>query len=176
MQTIKFNDGYKTYSINDDDSRTIRINILDLNMKSRYEKATKVIEETVNKMKSVNIPSEEQLIEFDAVIREQLNYVFGSDICTTVFGVANVLTPLKSGKFLFESFMEVFVPMIEKDSQSAINAVNINIAKKTDKYIKPIISEPTKSPQYVGMTAQTPIDISNLSNEQKNAILAELLK
>lgn len=176
MQTIKFNDGYKTYSINDDDSRTIRINLLDLNMKSRYEKATKVIEETVNKMKSVNIPSEDQLIEFDIVIREQLNYVFGSDICATVFGVANVLTPLKSGKFLFESFMEVFVPMIEKDSQSAINAVNINIDKKTDKYTKPITSAPTATPKYVGMVAQPSIDIDTMTPEEKNALLAKLLK
>lgn len=176
MQTIKFDDGYKTYSINDDNSRTIRINLLDLNMKSRYEKATKVIEETVNKMKSVNVPSEDQLLEFDTVIREQLNYVFGSDICTTVFGAANVLTPLESGKFLFESFVEAFVPMITKDSQAAINASNIHIEKRTEKYTKPIISAPAKPPQYVGMTAQPPVDISSLSNEQKNAILAELLK
>lgn len=37
MQSINFNTGYKEYAINGDDSKTIRVNISDLNIPARVD-------------------------------------------------------------------------------------------------------------------------------------------
>lgn len=185
MQSINFDNGYKTYAINGDENNVIKVNVTDPNILTRFEAATKVIEKTLEKMKGIEEPTAADLSAADKTVKEQLNYIFGSDVCTPAFGVANVLSPVESGGTLFEAFMTAFMPIIEKDINASLTAAKINLESKTDKYTKPITTQPTANPtavqsvpKYVGMVSQnTPkIDVSGLTEGEKKALLMELLK
>ena len=170
MQNISFDDGYKSYMINNDENKVIRVNISDLNIKKRYDDTTEKLFAEIDKAKA-EVATPEVMAEVDRAIRDHLNYIFGSDICTAAFGTANVLSPVSSGKTLIESFLDAFLPTITADIERAANAAKISLEAKTDKYIKPVLAKPP----VVGMTAK-PVDISKLTDEQKNALLAELIK
>lgn len=75
---------------------------------------------------------------------------------------------------LFQAFTEAFIPLLEKDIKSFAAAQKIKLEEKTDKYVKPVIGQ--SKPTLIGMNTQSPVDISSLTQEQKNAMLMELLK
>lgn len=167
MQSINFNTGYKTYSINGDENNVICVNVTDVNILKRFEETQKIIEDIDKIFVDKNNPTPGELYTADQKIREALNYAFGSDICTPAFGAANCLSPVSNGKTLFEAFTDAFLPVIKRDIESAMNASRIHLEQKTDKYvIKPRISE----------AHPTVPDISSLTPEQKDALLMEYMR
>lgn len=163
MQSINFDDGYKSYMINNDENKIIRINVTDLNTSKRFEDAVSVIDKLTDEVKD-NI-SEERFIEADHVIREQLDHVFGDGVCEIVFGKTNVLSATESGKLLIEGFLDALLPVVKADMEAAAAKSRANIEKKMAAYIEPVINDDNKLP-----------DISSLTDEQKQALLAELTK
>ena len=163
MQSINFDDGYKSYMINNDENKIIRINVTDLNTSKRFEDAVSAIDKLMNEVKG-DI-SEERYIEADRVIREQLDHVFGNGVCEIVFGKTNVLSATESGKLLIEGFLDALLPVVKADMEAAAAKSKANIEKKMAAYIEPVISNDNELP-----------DISSLTDEQKQALLAELTK
>ena len=170
MQNISFDDGYKSYMINNDENKVIRVNISDLNIKKRLEETHDKLFGEIDKAKDEGATTE-VITRIDNTIRETLNYVFGSDICTAAFGSANVLSPTTSGKLLIEGFLDAFLPMITEDIKSITIEHKKDVEDKTAKYIVPVLSKPTLT----GIEAQ-PIDVDSMTTEQKNALLQKLLK
>lgn len=176
MQSINFDEGYKTYAINGDENRVIRINVTDLNVKKRFDEATKIIFEMVD---SINDDvTVEQITEADRVIRGQLDHIFGAGTCEMAFGQTNVLSFVGGGKMLIESFLDALMPVITADMKAAAAASRVSIEKKTEKYTAPVLAKPP----IVGMSDRITagrIDVSTLSKlseEQKDALLMELMK
>ena len=66
------------------------------------------------------------------------------------------------------------MPLIANEIKSAQTAAQIQLEDKTDKYIKPVTEQ--SKPSIISMVSQPAIDISKLTQEQKNAMLRELLK
>ena len=163
MQSINFDDGYKSYMINNDENKIIRINVTDLNTSKRFEDALSAIDKLMDEVKG-DI-SEERFIEADRVIREQLDHVFGDGVCETVFGKTNVLSATESGKLLIEGFLDALLPVVKADMEAAAAKSRANFEKKMAAYIEPVINDDNKLP-----------DISSLTDEQKQALLAELSK
>ncbi len=163
MQSINFDDGYKSYMINNDENKIIRINVTDLNTSKRFEDAVSAIDKLMDEVKG-DI-SEERFIEADRVIREQLDHVFGNGVCETVFGKTNVLSATESGKLLIEGFLDALLPVVKADMEAAAAKSRANIEKKMAAYIEPVINDDNELP-----------DISSLTDEQKQALLAELSK
>lgn len=170
MQNISFDDGYKTYMINNDENKVIRVNVSDLNIKKRLEETHDKLFGEIDKAKAEGATTE-GITRIDNTIRETLNYVFGTDICTAAFGSANVLSPTGSGKLLIEGFLDAFLPMITEDIKSIVVEKKYDIEDKTAKYTAPVLSKPTVT----GVEAQ-PIDVDSMTTEQKNALLQQLIK
>lgn len=170
MQNISFDDGYKSYMINNDESKIIRVNISDLNIEKRFEDTKNKIFAEIDRIKELNT-TPETLAQVDETIRGYLNYIFGSDICTAAFDGVNILSPVSSGKLLIESFLDAFLPMISEDIKSISIQQKKSIEDKTAKYIAPVVGEPT-----VTLSDGQTFDVNSMTNEQKNELLRQLLK
>lgn len=179
MQSINFNIGYKEYIINNDENNKVRININDLNIPHRIEECQSFFDETAEKYKNENrLLTSEELAEMDKLIREKINYAFGTDVCTPAFGNINCMSPVEGGKMLFEAFFEVLMPVVEADMKAAAQAQAVHIKDKTNKYIQSAQSAPVApqiAPAITVNTAAEP-DISNLTQAQKDAMLIELMR
>ncbi len=118
MKNISFDEGFREYKLNGDESRVIRIRLTDPNLYDRIEKSMGKIEELANKYKGQNNP--ELIPELNADVRSLINEAFGSDICTPAFGTASPFTVLGGNKLLFESFFESFLPVLEQDMKAVL--------------------------------------------------------
>lgn len=177
MQSINFEVGnYKEYSINDDENNTIKIDVSDLGFVDRLQKAYAEIEEYAKKLESVDKPDENILVQMDETARKIVNKAFDCDVCTKAFGNKNCMSFAANGLPNIVNFLNAFIPIIERDFKSAFQAQQIELEEKTDKYTKPVIEQ--TRPPIVDMVSQPAptIDISKLTQEQKNAMLRELLK
>ena len=96
MQSINFNKGYKEYAINGDENCVIRFVPSDFGILERMEKSVPVIEGIhQNYAESKDSPDSmsDIMSSCDKEIREQINYIFGNDVCTAAFGTTNCLSP-----------------------------------------------------------------------------------
>lgn len=139
MQSIIFDDGIKEYDINGDESRVIRINISDFNLLKRRDEAVKNIEALVRDMKADGTPTPEKLTEYDRRFREQINYIFGSDVCTPAFGSAHCMSIVSGGKMLFEGFLDALLRQVEQDMGETQSGFKLRLESidraKVNKYI-----------------------------------------
>lgn len=134
MRSINFDEGYKSYIINDDESRVIRINVTDLGLKKRLEDAATNVSAALESIEGE--PTFEQAYEADTVIRRELDGALGQGVCDTVFGRANVLSPVDGGT-LIQSFFDAFLPAIREDIEQATKTAK----ERVDKYIKPVTGD-----------------------------------
>ena len=175
MQSINFEIGnYQEYAVNGDENNTIKIDVSDFGFVDRFRKAYSEIEEYMKKLESVTEPDENILAEMDETARKIVNKAFDSDVCTKAFGNKNCFSTASNGQPVLINFLMAFIPIIKRDFKSAFQAQQIKLEEKTEKYTKPII-EQSKLP-VIGMVSQPAVDISKLTQEQKNAMLMELLK
>lgn len=152
MKSISFDEGYREYKLNGDDSRVIRIQITDPNLYSRIEQGMKKAESLIGKYNDA--PEYEELAQFDAEIKSILNEAFGTDICGPAFGSANVLTPTSDGKtLLIYAFFEAFMPALEEDLKN----LQASMAK-----------------QEVRPEVKKYLDVSTLTEEEKQALREQL--
>lgn len=170
MQNITFDDGYKSYMINGDETKIIRVNISDLNIEKRYNDMKDKMSAEIDRMKEADV-TPELLAQADKNIRANLDYVFGSDICTAAFGATNILSPLVNGKLLIESFLDAFLPMITEDIKSISIQHKNSFEDKTAKYITPVIGNPTAA-----LSDGQSFNLENMTDDQKNELLRLLLK
>lgn len=132
MQTISFDNGIKEYAINGDENNVIRFNPTDFGLVERIKKAQKKIEELekhYNKAEKTQENAEKILIDYDRKIRDQINYVFNSDVCTAAFGSTNCMT-ICAGQPLYQNFLEAVIPILEKD----INTESKKAQKRISRY------------------------------------------
>lgn len=135
MESLNFKTNVKTYSINNDESCLININTSDYAILDRIKKALKNIEKLTEKYKNKTVNNDteanELFVEADIAIREQINYIFDSDICSKVFKNANCMSLCDDGSSLFENFINAIVPVIKKDIEAAQEKRNKHIEKYT---------------------------------------------
>ena len=120
MQSINFNDGFKIFDINGNPDRTIRINTADIGILERLENSIDTLNGLVEKAKRTEKGQGNKkyavLGEIDKSIKEQINYVFGSDVSTSAFGTACCFTFVK-GKPIFQNFLDAVIPIVEEDTK-----------------------------------------------------------
>ncbi len=139
MQKLVFDRGYKEYQIGDDENAVIRINTTDVGILARLNEAVKNIEQIQKKYenaeKAESTDAIQLITECDKDIREQINYIFSSDVCTVAFGEINCLS-LVGGKPIFENFLEVLIPVMQADFESAQKISNEKVGKYTSQVKK----------------------------------------
>ena len=142
MKDLSFDEGYKEFSINGDENRVIRFNPSDMAIIKRLEEAKNKISESMAIKDDIELDNEGKPINslenyskvishIDNVIKEQINYIFDSDVANVVFGNQSPLANIK-GKPLYERFMESVMPEIKK----AVEEEAKESRKRVEKYTK----------------------------------------
>ena len=141
MKDLSFDEGYKEFSINGDENRVIRFNPSDLAIIKRLEEAKNKISESMAIKDDIELDNEGKPVDslenyskvishIDNVIKEQINYIFDSDVADVVFGNQSPLANIK-GKPLYERFMESVMPEIKKAVEEEAKESRKRVAKYT---------------------------------------------
>lgn len=148
MQSIRFDDGYKEFMINDDPNRVIRFNPADYGILERFDIASKeMIQELetigsdfdLNPDGTPRVPESEieeaakLLAKTRKVICDKVDYIFGSPVSEIVFGSQSPLSSVK-GIPLFERFINAARPFIESEVIKEQKASQ----KRVEKYTKQV--------------------------------------
>lgn len=133
---LNFDTGVRTFTINNDPNRFIQINTTDLGILERLEKAQKNLEHLQKEAEIKQASNTDGLQysilgEIDKAIREQINYIFGSDVSTPAFGTAYCFSTC-NGSPIFENFLNALIPEIEKDVTVESKKTQANISKYTN--------------------------------------------
>lgn len=137
MQSINFDNNFKTFCLNEDENNVIRINTSDFGIFERFEEVKKDLENLQQEAKQIESSENEDGLqcshfgEIDKKIREKINYVFGSDVSTPAFGTARCFS-FSNGAPMFENFLNAVIPIIEKDMAIEIDKMQANIGKYTN--------------------------------------------
>jgi len=146
MASINFEDGFKSFAINNDPARVIRFNPTDVNIISRFNQALKELREAKDSLEDVGLnpdgtvavdgsmaleKSGRILEQFNQIVREKLNFIFKSDVYDTVFDGQSPLAIVgNDGQLLFEAFMDAAFQVIDLEVAAATQKrVNEYVAK-----------------------------------------------
>lgn len=143
MQNIKFDDGYKEFTINGDPNKVIRFDPTDFAIIERFNTAMKNIEKSTEEMEDVVLdgkgdPADEletsanTVAKVNEYIRGQIDYIFDSPVAEIVFGNKSPLATSK-GIPLFERFITAALSVIEKEVKAEMRASEKRVDKYTSK-------------------------------------------
>lgn len=164
MESINFDTlEYKEYALNGDENNTIRIAAGDYNIIERLGRAVDEIGEVQEQFSEIKAPDAGILSEIDRKAREIVNKVFDEDVCTKAFGNKNSLSTASNGKAILLNFIEALLEIVKADFGKMAETQSASVSPKAEKYISNVSSVPEIS------------DLSNLSPEQKKAVLMQLL-
>lgn len=71
--------------------------------------------------------------EIDTFIKNKVNFIFGYDVSSTVFGIASSVSVTRNGEYYFDNFLNSVLPLVEREYQVRIQATNERIRKYTDR-------------------------------------------
>lgn len=125
MNNLNFSNGYKTFTINGDENAVISVNTCDYGIFERAEKSAEIFENLKSDLSDKN--SIETVSMLDKKVREQINYIFGTDVCSAAFGKANCIS-FVDGIPMFIRFLNAIMPVIsaeiEKSNKAASEKMN----------------------------------------------------
>ncbi|MBR1750847.1 MAG: hypothetical protein IJ740_08215 [Ruminococcus sp.] len=137
MKSINFDDGYRTYDINGDPDRIIKVRVTDPNINARYKAAKDELDRIFDEAAALAKLTESDLARLENGVREQLNFIFDSDICTPAFGNASMLT-IDNGSTIVVNFVEALLAQVQADREAALAALKARKEEKINAYIAPI--------------------------------------
>lgn len=127
------------YNEEDELVGSIVIDPTDFNILKRLDEAQKNIDEYVKQAEGAAGEAEENVLEklesIDTKIRESINHVFDSDVCSAVFGNRHALS-VSGGKYLFERLLESLAPVFKDIAEQETKASKARVAKYAGKYKK----------------------------------------
>lgn len=129
---ITIDHGYKTYDIRDTDGMlagTIRFNPSDPGIAGRLDEAVKKIESLCGKP-----VTPERMLELDKVIRDQLDYAFGSPVSAVLFGGNSAVAFCDNGRLLLENVLDAIFPVVKADIEAAQRASAARVEQYTAPY------------------------------------------
>lgn len=140
---INFDDGIKKIEINGDSNRVLVWNPTDINFIDRYLIFADWVEnEYISKVEklasSLSTFDNYRVGEASKLGKEfnvELDKVFGEGTGDIVFGVANPISPISNGNFLFVNFINSLDPII-KDSLDLFEANSDDYVKQANKLKK----------------------------------------
>lgn len=152
MGTISFDDGYKTYAINGDENRVIRINTSDYALLDRLVEAYKRIE-SIEKpdapAAAADSPVEKVaaaakvINDIESQIRDAIDYIFNTDVCSAAFGAQSALSSI-GGVPLYERFLNALLPVVTSDIKSEMAAHKERVGRYTEKVVQFTPQQPRK--------------------------------
>lgn len=132
---LKIDRGLKSYEVKDLDDTllgTIYVNPADFGIAARLEEARRAIQQLADGLASD--ADVDKIIEADKLIKEQVNYIFGSDASSVFFKGVSALALLPDGSMVFEKVLQAAVPIIEDAVGKAIKASQMRVQKHAGAY------------------------------------------
>ena len=133
ITNLSFDEGYKEFSVNGDESRIVRFRVTDLNLWDRIAKLQDSLTEKAEKYKKLLKTTKnaketaEQLAALDKEAKAEIDKAYDAPVSAPAFGAGHCLTPT-NGSFIAINFIESTAPFIEKAYNSE--------TKKINKYVK----------------------------------------
>ena len=131
------------FRIAHDNNRIIELNTRDIGVVSRFSKGYKKIQDYVSKIDDSDLAGINSLEDIDKAldsldkhekyIRSQINYIFGTDVCTPILQDLSVLAT-KNGTYAFEYVISEVLKFYEKSITKEANAIKSRVNKHTSKY------------------------------------------
>lgn len=134
---LKIDRGLKSYEVKDLDDTllgTIYVNPADFGIAARLEEARRAIQQLADGLASDADADVDKIIEADKLIKEQVNYIFGSDASSVFFKGVSALALLPDGTMVFEKALQAAVPIIEDAVGKAIKASQMRVQKHAGAY------------------------------------------
>ena len=134
---LKIDRGLKSYEVKDLDDTllgTIYVNPADFGIAARLEEAHRAIQRLADGLASDADADVDKIIEADKLIKEQVNYIFGSDASSVFFKGVSALALLPDGSMVFEKVLQAAVPIIEDAVGKAIKASQMRVQKHAGAY------------------------------------------
>jgi hypothetical protein len=134
---LKIDRGLKSYEVKDLDDTllgTIYVNPADFGIAARLEEARRAIQQLADGLASDADADVDKIIEADKLIKEQVNYIFGSDASSVFFKGVSALALLPDGSMVFEKVLQAAVPIIEDAVGKAIKASQMRVQKHAGAY------------------------------------------
>ena len=138
MAKLQINTGAKSYEIEDENGKLLGVITIypnDFNLGKRAKDAEKNILTLLEKAELIandesrsNEDIANDIYDLDCKIKEQLDYMFNSNVSETVFKGLNCLN-LNKGKYFAERFLEMIVPVITKELEASAKASSNRIDK-----------------------------------------------
>lgn len=147
IQNIIFDDGLKSFMVQNDPSRVIKFSPTDYGLIERIDTAGKKMQEAVKQLgedielKTNGEPMNdmgtvaEVIREVNKIIFEQVDYIFNAKVSEIVFGNQSPMSTVK-GNFLFENFMNAVTPYLVSELEVEQKASNARIKKYTNQVKK----------------------------------------
>lgn len=133
---LKIDRGLKSYEVKDIDGTllgTLYVNPSDIGIAARLEEARRAIQQLADGLAAD--AGVDQIIEADKLIREQINYIFGSDASSVFFKGVSALALLPDGTMVFEKALQAAVPIIEDAVGKAVKASQKRVQKHVGVYL-----------------------------------------
>lgn len=142
MQNISFNDGYKEFTINNDENKVIRFNPSDFGILQRIKEAYSEIEKATDIEDDIKLDSDGSVMDnlgktveivkgIEDTIKAQIDHIFNSEVSCMAFGKQSPLGMVK-GVPLYERFLNAAIPFIKKEVEAEMKASQKRMSKYTD--------------------------------------------
>ena len=134
QKVLKFGKSGKKYPIENVNGEVVEIviNTTDFNIPKRLADSDKIFTsfmEKYDKVENNDSLEQEVLPELDKATREQINYIFGTDIVTPVFGVVSTWSLNDEGMPLWIPFLECIGEAVLEDMEVKSNKFNAQMNK-----------------------------------------------
>lgn len=144
MAKLQLSTGVKTYEIEDENGKllgAISIYPNDFNIAKRAKEVQEKITTHINEAERIANQSGndavEQITELDNKIKEQLDYLFKTNVSCMFNGLHCLNINPDNGKYFIENFMDMMMPVIEKEMRKAAEKNQQQVSK----YTKQVIDE-----------------------------------
>lgn len=133
--SINFDEGYKEFCINNDESRIIKFNPADISIIERAQTAMNDFQEELKEIDEDD--DSDAMIEIikkaNKLAKDKIDYIFGYPVADVAFGKQSPLSS-KDGVTLFERFIEGALVVIKKE----VELESKKRSARIDKYMKVI--------------------------------------
>lgn len=136
-ETIRFDTGVKEFTLND--AVTVRFCPTDMNFVETVYRAIEALDAKQEEYQQTlsKLDNGAEVFDFarkiDAEIREEINAVFGTDVCTPVFGAMSVYS-IADGFPVWANLLFAIIDMFDGEFAEQKKKRNPRIQKYVDKY------------------------------------------
>ena len=129
LKSLNFKTNIKRFAINNDENTVICVNTSDIGILERAKKSERIFAEIQSKYKDAENANAFDLIsDLDKSVRNQINYIFGSDVSTAAFGTANCVSTC-DGVPMYVGFLNAIMAEVRADLEAENEKTKAHISK-----------------------------------------------